>query len=207
MECDVPGRLCISRFDIATTILRCLNGPGLEPRPRRHSSHSSNPTCDGSLGSRGSHPLAAGGLVLTEPWDTTDVPFVEPASRTRCSLCHPRGLMKGHTARCPRLDTCSFRHLSTRGPPAGKGTKKTTQAPLHSPPGCPWTRDTHSREVRSGESHFPCPWSLAASEVEADLRRTVPSARSHCSAPQSRHSPFAADGPDGGLRLGTADFV
>ncbi len=42
---------------------------------------------------------------------------------------------EGHTARRPRLDTHSFRDLSTARPPAGKGA-----LPLASPPGCPWTR-------------------------------------------------------------------
>ncbi len=70
-----------------------------------------------------------------EPRQTTDVPFVEPAPRTHRSLCNSRGLVKGQTARCPRLDTHSFRHLSI-GPsaPAGKGPRKQHRplcTPLH----------------------------------------------------------------------------
>ena len=49
---------------------------------------------------------------------------------------HPGGLVGGHTARGPRLDTPSFRHLSTARPPAGKGHS----APCTPGPGSPWTR-------------------------------------------------------------------
>ncbi len=64
-----------------------------------------------------------------EPWYTTDVRFVELALRTQpLRSRNPRGLVRGHAARCPRLDTPSFRHLSTARPPAGKGQEK-TQAP------------------------------------------------------------------------------
>jgi hypothetical protein len=56
-----------------------------------------------------------------EPWYATDVPFVMPALGNPRSVRIPRGLVWGHTAPCPRLDTVSFRHPSTRGPPAGKG--------------------------------------------------------------------------------------
>ncbi len=61
--------------------------------------------------------------------------FVEPALRTPRSLCTPAVLVSGHTARCPRLDTGSFRHLSTAAkPPARRGGPCT-------PPGHPpWTR-------------------------------------------------------------------
>ena len=58
---------------------------------------------------------------LAEPWDATDAPFVEPALSTHRSLRTPSGLIWGHPARRPRLDTISFRHLSTAKPPAGKG--------------------------------------------------------------------------------------
>ena len=83
------------------------------------------------LGSRGSHPLAAGGIFDAEPWNTTDVPFVVPALRTPRSLCNPRGLVRGHTARCPRLDTYSFRQFPTGQASGGQ----MGVAPLHSPPG------------------------------------------------------------------------
>ncbi len=52
--------------------------------------------------------------------ETTDVRFVEPALRTPRSPCNPRGLVWGHTARWPRPDTRSFRHLSTGQRSAGK---------------------------------------------------------------------------------------
>ncbi len=63
--------------------------------------------------------------------------FVEPALRTHCSLCNPRGLVRGHPARYPRSGTCSFRHLSTAESPAGKMAIKTTQAPLPPHQGAP----------------------------------------------------------------------
>ncbi len=54
-----------------------------------------------------------------EPWYTTDDRFREPASRIHRSLRTPRGFVRGHPARRPRLDTDSFGHLSTARPPAG----------------------------------------------------------------------------------------
>ncbi len=56
--------------------------------------------------------------------------------RTHRSLCTPSGLVRGHTARCPRLDTPSFRHLSTAEASGGQRGV----APLYPPPGCPLTR-------------------------------------------------------------------
>ena len=50
------------------------------------------------------------------------------------------GWWGGHPTRCPRLDTRSFRYLATARPPAGKGAKKTTQAPCIPHQGIPWTR-------------------------------------------------------------------
>ena len=57
-------------------------------------------------------------------------PGLSGSVRSHRSLCNPRGLVRGHPTRGPRLDTHSFRHLSTAGPPAGKGGTKTTQAPF-----------------------------------------------------------------------------
>ena len=71
-----------------------------------------------------------------EPLHATDVPFVGPALRTHHSLWNPRGLVRGHPTRCPRLDTRSFREIETRRASGGQRGL----APLHSPPGCPWTR-------------------------------------------------------------------
>ena len=56
-----------------------------------------------------------------EPWYATGDRFVEPALRPHRSPWNPRGLVRGHPTRRPRLDTLSFRHLPTRRPPAGKG--------------------------------------------------------------------------------------
>ncbi len=46
---------------------------------------------------------------------------VEDSLTAQHLLCNRCGFVRGHPARCPRLDTCSFRHLSTARPPAGKG--------------------------------------------------------------------------------------
>ena len=75
-----------------------------------------------------------------EPWQTTDVPIcstsVEDSPTPHRLLCNPRGMVRGHPARCPRLDTRSFRLIETRRASGGRRGV----APLHSPPGCPWTR-------------------------------------------------------------------
>jgi len=96
----------------------------LKPRPCRWSFHSSNPMCYGSLGARGFDPLPPEALL----WGTVvsnGCPLcgtsVEDSFNLHRLLCNSRGLVRGHTTRCPCLDTHSFRHLSTRRPPAGKG--------------------------------------------------------------------------------------
>ncbi len=54
---------------------------------------------------------------------------VEDSFSSHRSLCNPRGLVRGHTARCPRLDTCSFRQL-----PTGSGLRRARGIlPLASP--------------------------------------------------------------------------
>ncbi len=64
--------------------------------------------------------------------------FVEPALRTPhtvpAGFANPRGLVRGYATPCPRLDTRLFGWLPDAArPSAGKGAKKTTQAPLASP--------------------------------------------------------------------------
>ncbi len=110
---------------------------GLKPRPCRHDSATSNPTCYGRLQGQGATPPAAGERSCEEPWDTTDVCFVGRALRTLSSHCSPRGLVRGHSTRCPRLDTHSFRHLSTGWPPAGKGPRKQHRPPCIPHQGAP----------------------------------------------------------------------
>ena len=46
---------------------------------------------------------------------------IEDSLTSDHSLCNPRGLVRGHPARCPRLDTCSFRDLSTAKASGGQG--------------------------------------------------------------------------------------
>ncbi len=72
------------------------------------------------------------------------------------SLCNPRGLVRGHTARCPRSDTISFRRCPTAGPPAGKGPKK-QHRPLCTPhQGAPWTRfSVHQTKKGAGPTTAP----------------------------------------------------
>ncbi len=79
----------------------------LEPRPGRHGSASSNPTCHGSRG-QGVSPPCRRRHFHEEPWYTTNVPAVGQALGTQRSLYSPGGLVRGHPARCPRLDTYSF---------------------------------------------------------------------------------------------------
>ncbi len=112
----------------------------LEPRPCRHDSVCSNPTCHGSLGVKGpARPLAAGGTPVRNRGTQRMSPCgtsVEDSPTPHRLLCNPRGLVRGHTARCPRLGHALLLTVSRRArPPAGKG-----RCPLHSPPGCPWTR-------------------------------------------------------------------
>ncbi len=126
-----------------------VGGVGCHPRARRvHSPIDSRitslparlcplkPNVPRQPGSRGSHPPAAGERFDEEPSYVSGDRFVEPALRTHRSLCNPRGLVRGHPARYPRLGTCSFRHLSTAEASGGHEGF----APLHPPPGCPWTR-------------------------------------------------------------------
>ncbi len=61
---------------------------------------------------------------------------MEPALRTHRSHWNPRGLVRGHTTRCPRLDTHSFPMVSDETASGGQRGV----APLHPPPGAsPWT--------------------------------------------------------------------
>ncbi len=109
-------------------------------RPCRHGYATSNPTCYGSRGQRGLTPRRRRHFY-EEPWYATDVPFVEPALRTPplARLQSPRvgegayGTLSafGHALLQTSLDGHGLRRA--------KG-QKTTQAPLHSPPGCPRTR-------------------------------------------------------------------
>ncbi len=89
---------------------------------------TSNPTCDGHRGSRGPTRSAAGGTSVRNRGTQRTPAYVVPALRTHRLLCNPRGLVRGHTACRPRLNTHSFRYLSTARPPAGKGRR-----PLASP--------------------------------------------------------------------------
>ncbi len=73
-----------------------------------------------------------------EPWGHNGCPLcgtgVEDSLGTPLA-CNPRGLVEGHTTRCPRLDTSLLPIVSDQTAlRRGKGV-----APLHPPPGSPWT--------------------------------------------------------------------
>ena len=115
----------------------------LKPRPCRWSFHSSNPMCYGSLGARGFDPLPPEALL----WGTVvsnGCPLcgtsVEDSFNLHRLLCNSRGLVRG------AYDTVSvlghvLLQISLDGQASGgQRARKTTQAPLHSRPGCPWTR-------------------------------------------------------------------
>ena len=98
--------------------------------PCRHGSAGSNPTFYGSRGQgpkKRHRPLPPEALLrgtMAHNGRPLIGTRVEDSLKSHRWLCNPRGLVRGHTARCPRLDTISFRHLSTRWPPAGKGPRK-----------------------------------------------------------------------------------
>ncbi len=81
-------------------------GGKLEPRARRRDSHCSNPMCNGHWGQGGPRPLPPE-RFCEEPWDTTDIRFVEPALRTP----------PNHTARwqSPRIGEGASGTLSAPG--------------------------------------------------------------------------------------------
>ncbi len=120
-------------------------------------------------------PLAAGGRFHEEPWDTTDDRFVEPAMRTRSNRTagfgNPRVLVRGHPARRPRLNTHSFRHLSTARPLAGQGGV----TPCIPHQGAPWTRflgSAASRATRWTLGILPLTLDTIATRHSSDLSHT-----------------------------------
>ncbi|AMV16564.1 hypothetical protein VT03_01660 [Planctomyces sp. SH-PL14] len=106
---------------------------------------SSNPTCDGSLGSRGQRkntgPLAAGGASMrNRGQQRTSVcgTGVEDSLKTHRLLCNPRGLVRGPSGTLS-LSGHSLLQTSLDGQASGG---QRGFAPLHPPPGAsPWTPD------------------------------------------------------------------
>ncbi len=123
MDDDASPKGCIGWMVVGRRGMCCW----LKSRPCRWSFHSSNPMCHGSLGSRVSTPCRRR-HSCEEPWYSNGCPLcgtsIEDSFNLHRLLCNSRGLVRGHTTRCPCLDTCSFRYLSTARPPAGKGPEK-----------------------------------------------------------------------------------
>ncbi len=122
------------------------NGAVSNLRSGRHDSHCSNPTCDGRWGQGGLAPRRRR-RFHEEPWSTTGVRFVEPALRTHRSLWGGGGggggeipvrVVRGHTTRCPRLDTRSFRDRDETAS-GGQRAKNNTGPSALPTRGSPWT--------------------------------------------------------------------
>ncbi len=159
----------------------------LEQRPRRHSGACSNPTCHGSRGQgarNNTGPLAAGGTSMRNRGTQRTSPLGTGVEDSSLAL-DPSGLVRGHPARCPRLDTISFRYLSTARPPAGR------VEPLASP--------TRGEPLDPG-SFGPCMGTLVSSspaESPAGTPEQTPSRHASTTSPDASRSQPASSNPSG----------
>ncbi len=156
----LPARLCLAQTQRATA-------PGVK------GSHLSQPEAlrRGTVVNNGC-PL----------WDTG----VEDSLTSHHSHCNPRGLVRGHTARWPRLDTHSFSTLSD-GPWRAKG-----RCPFI-PTRVPWTPGEKTKTAG-------LVWEAGRLDVLRVVQTITECRSQHChrqpSEPHSRDQPGSTDRPE-----------
>ncbi len=84
----------------------------------------------------------------------TDVPFVEPALRTHSLALESPWIGEGACDTLSALGHDPLSDISRSRGSGGQRAKKTTQAPLHSPPGRPWTRFSRGRLAAQAVAKF-----------------------------------------------------
>ncbi len=114
-----------------------LNGPVpvSRPRPCRHDSARSNPTCDGRRG-RGASPSPPEASSMRNRGTQRATALVEPALEDSPLALESSRVDLGACTRCPRLDTPSFRSTLDGQASAGKGQENDT-GPSALPTGVP----------------------------------------------------------------------
>ncbi len=112
----------------------------LQPRPCRHDVARSNPMCHGSRRVRGHAPAPPESTSMRNRGAQRTFPLcstrVGDSLQPHRSLCNSSGLVRGH------YDTVSaFGYVLLPIFPDETGLRRAGGvAPLHPPPGCPWTR-------------------------------------------------------------------